>query len=214
MTNPIVDNYLKKAKNWKLEMEALRAILLSAPLEEEFKWGKPCYAYQETNLFIIQAFKDNCALLFFKGSLLKDEKKLLVKPGENSQAGRMLRFKDVQEIIKIKSILKSYIKEAIDAEKNGLKVEVKNEIQLELPEELVAKFKKNGAFKKAFNQLTPGRQRAYLLFFTAAKQAETRVTRIEKYTQQILCGKGINDCTCGLSKRMPNCDGSHKQLRK
>ena len=214
MTNPIVDNYLKKAKNWKLEMEALRAILLSAPLEEEFKWGKPCYAYQEKNLFIIQAFKDNCALLFFKGALLKDEKKLLVKPGENSQAGRMLRFKDVQEIIKIKSILKSYIKEAIDAEKNGLKVEVKNEIQLELPEELVAKFKKNGAFKKAFNQLTPGRQRAYLLFFTAAKQAETRVTRIEKYTQQILCGKGINDCTCGLSKRMPNCDGSHKQLRK
>ena len=126
----------------------------------------------------------------------------------------MIRFKDVQEIIKIKSILKAYVKEAIDAEKNGLKVEIKKEIQLELPEELVAKFKKNGAFKKAFNELTPGRQRAYLLFFTAAKQAETRVTRIEKYTQHILCGKGINDCTCGVSKRMPNCDGSHKQLRK
>jgi len=214
MMNPLVDAYLKKAKNWKLEMEALRAILLSAPLKEELKWGKPCYAYQETNLFIIQAFKDNCALLFFKGVLLKDEKNILVKPGENSQAARMIRFKDVQEIIKIKSILKSYIKEAIDAEKNGLKVEVKKEIQLELPEELVAKFKKNGAFKKAFNELTTGRQRAYLLFFTAAKQSETRITRIEKYTQQILCGKGINDCTCGLSKRMPNCDGSHKQLRK
>jgi len=214
MMNPLVDAYLKKAKNWKLEMEALRAILLSAPLKEELKWGKPCYAYQETNLFIIQAFKDNCALLFFKGVLLKDEKNILVKPGENSQAARMIRFKDVQEIIKIKSILKAYVKEAIDAEKNGLKVEIKKEIQLELPEELVAKFKKNGAFKKAFNELTPGRQRAYLLFFTAAKQAETRVTRIEKYTQQILCGKGINDCTCGLSKRMPNCDGSHKQLRK
>lgn len=214
MMNPLVDAYLKKAKNWKLEMETLRAILLSAPLKEELKWGKPCYAYQETNLFIIQAFKDNCALLFFKGVLLKDEKNILVKPGENSQAARMIRFKDVQEIIKIKSILKSYIKEAIDAEKNGLKVEVKKEIQLELPEELVAKFKKNVAFKNAFNELTPGRQRAYLLFFNAAKQSETRVTRIEKYIQQILCGKGINDCTCGLSKRMPNCDGSHKQLRK
>ena len=125
MMNPLVDAYLKKAKNWKLEMETLRAILLSAPLKEELKWGKPCYAYQETNLFIIQAFKDNCALLFFKGVLLKDEKNILVKPGENSQAARMIRFKDVQEIIKIKSILKSYIKEAIDAEKNGLKVEVK-----------------------------------------------------------------------------------------
>jgi uncharacterized protein YdeI (YjbR/CyaY-like superfamily) len=212
--NPLVDSYLKKAKNWKLEMETLRTLLLEAKLEEALKWGKPCYAYQETNLFIIQAFKDNCALLFFKGVLLKDEKNILVKPGENSQAARMIRFKDVQEIIKIKSILKSYIKEAIDAEKNGLKVEVKKEIQLELPEELVAKFKKNGAFKNAFNELTSGRQRAYLLFFNAAKQAETRVTRIEKYTQQILCGKGINDCTCGLSKRMPNCDGSHKQLRK
>jgi len=212
--NPLVDSYLKKAKNWKLEMETLRTLLLEAKLEEALKWGKPCYAYESTNLFILQAFKDNCALLFFKGVLLKDEKNILVKPGENSQAARMIRFKGVEEIIKIKAILKSYIKEAIEAENNGLTLTIKKEIKLDLPEELEAKFKKNAALKKAFNALTPGRQRAYLLFFTAAKQSETRVSRIEKYTQQILCGKGINDCTCGLSKRMPNCDGSHKQLRK
>jgi len=211
--NPKITLYISKAKKWQAEMEQLRAILLACKLNEELKWGKPCYSFQETNLFIIQAFKDNCALGFFKGSLLKDESNLLTKPGENTQAGRMIRFKNLQEIIKIKVILKSYINEAIAAEKNGLKIETNKNTELVLPEELQYKFKKNPSFKKAFNALTPGRQRAYNMFFSAAKQAATRETRIEKYTNQILSGKGINDCTCGLSKKMPYCDGSHKSLR-
>jgi uncharacterized protein YdeI (YjbR/CyaY-like superfamily) len=211
--NSKVVEYISKAKKWQAEMNQLRSILLDCTLTEELKWGKPCYTFQETNLFMIQAFKDNCALGFFKGSLLKDKSNLLTKPGENTQSGRVIRFNNVQEIIKIKALLKSYIIEAIDAEKKGLKIEINKDTELVLPDELQHRLNKNTAFKKAFNALTPGRQRAYNIYFSAAKQAATRETRIEKYTNQILSGKGINDCTCGLSKKMPYCDGSHKTLR-
>lgn len=207
-----VGSYISKLKTWKAEMEALRAILHAFPLTEELKWGKPCYAFENSNIIIIQGFKEYCGLLFFKGALLKDAKGLLVKPGENTQGGRLMKFKTVQEITKLKASIKSYIKEAIEVEKLGLKIEPM-EKELVLPDELLAIFKKNANFKKAFNALTPGRQRAYNMFFTAAKQSATRETRIEKYKKQILDGKGINDCTCGLSQKMPYCDGSHRQLK-
>lgn len=207
-----VSSYISKLKTWKAEMEALRAILHAFPLTEELKWGKPCYAFENSNIIIIQGFKEYCGLLFFKGALLKDAKGLLVKPGENTQGGRLIKFKTIQEITKLKASIKSYIKEAIEVEKLGLKIEPM-EKELVLPDELLAIFKKNAPFKKAFNALTPGRQRAYNMFFTAAKQSATRETRIEKYKKQILDGKGINDCTCGLSQKMPYCDGSHRQLK-
>lgn len=210
--NKKVDAFISKLKTWKAEMEALRAILHAFPLTEELKWGKPCYAFENSNIIIIQGFKEYCGLLFFKGALLKDVKGLLVKPGENTQGGRLIKFKTIQEITKLKASIKSYIKEAIEVEKLGLKIEPM-EKELVLPDELLAIFKKNANFKKAFNALTPGRQRAYNMFFTAAKQSATRETRIEKYKKQILDGKGINDCTCGLSQKMPYCDGSHRQLK-
>ena len=210
--NMKVGSYISKLKTWKAEMEALRAILHEFPLTEELKWGKPCYTFENSNIIIIQGFKEYCGLLFFKGALLKDAKGLLVKPGENTQGGRLIKFKTVQEITKLKAPIKSYIKEAIEVEKLGLKIEPMDK-ELVLPDELLAIFKKNAPFKKAFNALTPGRQRAYNMFFTAAKQSATRETRIEKYKKQILDGKGLNDCTCGLSLKMPYCDGSHRQLK-
>ena len=207
-----VNTYISELKSWQAEMEALRVILHEFPLTEELKWAKPCYAFENSNIIIIQGFKEYCGLLFFKGALLKDAKGLLVKPGENTQGGRLLKFTSVQEINKLTTTIKSYIKEAIEIEKQGLKIEPANS-ELVLPDELLAQFKKSASFKKAFNALTPGRQRAYNMFFTAAKQAATRETRIEKYKGQIMSGKGINDCTCGLSQKMPYCDGSHKQLK-
>lgn len=210
--NSLVDAYMSKAKIWKEEMEALREMLLSCNLTEELKWGKPCYSFENKNLFIIQSFKTNCALGFFKGELINDEKGLLVKPGENTQSGRMIRFTHLKEIVKVKSTIKAYIKEAIEHEKKGTKTTIKEKAELIFPEELQSVLDKNVKFKKAFESLTPGRQRAYNMFFSAPKQAQTRTTRIEKYKQQILNGKGINDCTCGLSKKMPYCDGSHKYL--
>ncbi|TRZ82623.1 MAG: hypothetical protein D4R91_03200 [Sediminibacterium sp.] len=207
-----VGSHLSKLKTWKVETEALRAILHEFPLTEELKWGKPCYAFENSNIIIIQGFKEYCGLLFFKGALLKDAKGLLVKPGENTQGGRLLKYTSVQEINKLTTTIQSYIKEAIEIEKQGLKIEPANS-ELVLPDELLAQFKKSVSFKKAFNALTPGRQRAYNMFFSAAKQAATRETRIEKYKDQIMSGKGINDCTCGLSQKMPYCDGSHRQLK-
>ena len=210
--NSLVDAYMSKAKIWKEEMEALREMLLSCNLTEELKWGKPCYSFENKNLFIIQSFKTNCALGFFKGELINDEKGLLVKPGGNTQSGRMIRFTHLKEIVKVKGAIKGYIKEAIEHEKMGTKTTIKEKAELIFPEELQSVLDKNVKFKKAFESLTPGRQRAYNMFFSAPKQAQTRTTRIEKYKQQILNGKGINDCTCGLSKKMPYCDGSHKYL--
>lgn len=206
--NKEVSKYFDKATKWKDEMQRLRALLLECGLEETLKWGKPCYMHQSANVVMIQSFKEHCDLGFFKGALLKDPKGLLVKAGENTQGARQLKFTDINGIEKLKTTIKQYVKEAILVEASGEKIITQNKI--EIIEELSQFFKKNAALKKAFLNLTPGRQRAYLIYFSAAKQVETRISRIENNIPKIMCGKGMHDCTCGLSKRMPNCDGSHK----
>ena len=211
--NKEVDVYLAKAKKWQKEMQLLRELLLTCKLEEAIKWGKPCYTFQGNNVVMIQAFKEHCDLGFFKGALLKDKNGILIKAGENTQAGRQLRFTDINEIEKLSKIIKTYIKEAVNIEKDGIQYQTDSKAEQIHVEELIQLFKKDSALKKAFESLTPGRQRAYLIHFSGAKQAETRITRIQKQTAKILCGKGMNDCTCGLSKRMPNCDGSHNKLK-
>ena len=191
-TNPRVDGFLKKAKQWREEMARLRSILLDCQLTEDLKWGKPCYAFQENNVVIIQPFKEQCAVMFFKGALLKDTHGVLVKPGEHSQAGRQIRFTTVQEIAEKEPILRAYVHQAIEVEKAGLEVNFKRNLE-PVPEELQNKFDKDPAVKAAFNALTPGRQRAYILYFSGAKQSKTREARIEKCLPQILKGKGLND---------------------
>lgn len=210
--NPKVDDFLSNAQNWQEEMTALRAIVLTCGLTEELKWRQPCYSFNGKNILIISAFKDNCVLSFLKGELLNDTEGILVSPGENSQAVKFTKFTSVKNIIEQEAILKAYIFEAIEVEKAGLKPSSTKSKNLVFPEELIHKMQADQAFKNAFESLTPGRQRGYNMFFTAAKQAKTRQDRIAKYEQRILNGKGINDCVCGLSKRMPNCDGSHKSL--
>lgn len=190
--NPKVDEYLKKTKKWQVEMEKLRMVILGYPVTEELKWGKPCYTFQESNVLIIQGFKEYLALMFCKGALLKDAKGLLVKPGENTQAGRQLRFTNIQEITAMEPVLKAYIAEALEAEKAGLTVEFKKTPE-PIPEELKKKLDESPKLKAAFQALTPGRQRAYILHFAAAKQSKTRESRIEKCMPQILEGKGLND---------------------
>ena len=208
-----VEQYIQKAKNWQNEMTLLRSILLDCNLTEVIKWGKPCYTSNDKNIVIIQNFKQHCDLGFFNGASLTDLKQLLVKAGEHTQSGRQLRFDDLEDIKKKRALIKAYVKEAIENEKKGIKITVEDIPNIEPVNELNIIFKKNKAFEKAFNKLTPGRQRAYHMFFAAAKQSETRISRIEKFIPKILDGKGMNDCTCGLSKRMPACDGSHKYLK-
>lgn len=192
-TDPRVDAFFQKAKKWRAEMEQLRSIVLACGLTEELKWYQPCYTYQGNNVAIISSFKDHCLLGFFKGALLKDEKGILSKPGENTQSARQARFTSKAEITQLRSTLKSYIKESIANEKAGLKVQFKKITEHAVPEELQQKFKKDPSFQTAFQALTPGRQRAYLLHFSAAKQSQTRMARIEKCTPRILKGKGLND---------------------
>ena len=191
--NPKVDGYLNKAKKWQEEMEKLRLIILDCQLTEELKWGKPCYTFQQTNIVLIVGFKEYCALIFCKGALLNDAHGLLIKPGENTQAGRQIRFTNVREIVEMKSILKGYIFEAIEAEKAGLQVNYKKHTELIFPEEFQNKLDEIPALKTAFQALTPGRQRAYHLYFSAAKQSKTRESRVEKWMPQILQGKGLDD---------------------
>ena len=210
--NPKVDEYLNKEERWRPEMLELRRILLDCQLTEELKWGKPCYIYGKSNVVILYALKDFCGPGFFKGSLLIDEEEILVKPGENSQSVRYIKFTNTQQIIEKEAILKAYIVQAIEVEKAGLKVDFKEKEELVFPGELQKKFDNNSALKAAFESLTPGRQREYNLYFTAAKQSKTRVSRIESYVQRIFDGKGKSDCLCGHSKRMPRCDGSHKNF--
>lgn len=211
--NSTADNYFLDAPKWQEELKHLRKIALSTQLAETIKWGVPCYVFGESNIILLGAFKAFCSISFFKGSLLQDPNGILSKPGENSQSVRMLKFTDLDQIRQLAPLIKAYIVEAIEIEKAGLKPALEKSVDLEFPEELLQILDKDAAFKAAFTALTPGRQRGYNLFFTAAKQPATRITRIEKYRQQILDGKGINDCTCGLSKKMPSCDGSHKALR-
>jgi uncharacterized protein YdeI (YjbR/CyaY-like superfamily) len=191
--NPKVDFYFNKAKKWQEEIRKLRTIILDCGLTEELKWGVPCYTYQKSNIVLIHVFKEYCAVLFFKGVLLKDPKNILVQQTGNVQVSRQIRFTSVQEIIKLEKTLKAYIFQAIEVEKAGLKVPLKETKEFPVPEEFQKKLNKIPALKKAFKALTPGRQRGYLLYFASAKQAQTREARIEKYMPQILDGKGLND---------------------
>ena len=191
--NPKVDGFFRKAKKWQKEMEKLRTIILECPLTEELKWGKPCYTFQDRNVVIIHGFKEYCALLFTKGVLLKDPKGILIQQTENMQAARQLRFTNVREIVQMKPVLKAYINEAVSVEKAGLEVTYKKTSEFKVPEEFQNRLDENRALKTAFNALTPGRQRGYLLYFSGAKQSNTREARIEKYRPQILKGKGLND---------------------
>jgi uncharacterized protein YdeI (YjbR/CyaY-like superfamily) len=191
--NPKVDFYFDKAKKWQEELEQLRRIVLDCGLTEELKWGCPCYTFQKRNIVLIHVFKEYCALLFFKGALLNDPNGILVQQTKNVQAARQIRFANVREIVKLKPILKAYIYEAIDVEKAGLKVDLKKTTEFEIPQEFQNKLDKTPALKTAFQALTPGRQRAYLLHFSAPKQSKTRESRVEKCTQQILNGRGLND---------------------
>ena len=195
--NPKVNAYISRSQKWEKELEKLRAIILDCGLTEELKWGAPCYSYpsakgQNTNLVIIGELKDCCVISFFKGSLLEDANDILSKPGANTQTARVIRFTNLKEIVKLEPILKVYIYEAIEAERAGIKSILKKNPE-PIPKELQKKLDKVPAFKTAFNALTPGRQRAYILYFSQPKQSQTRVSRIEKYVKQILEGKGIND---------------------
>lgn len=191
--NPDLNQFFNKATKWQEEMKALRTIVLDCGLTEEKKWYQPCYTYDGNNVAIISSFKEYCVLAFFKGALLKDPKGILSKPGENTQSGRQARFTSVKDILKMERTLKAYIHEAIEAEKSGLKVQFKKITEHKLPEELQKKFKQSPPLKRAFQALTPGRQRAYLLHFSAPKQSATRESRIEKCVTMIMEGKGLND---------------------
>lgn len=191
--NPKVDWYFTKNKNWQEEIEALRAITLGSGLEEELKWGCPCYTLEGSNIVLIHVFKEYCALLFFKGALLKDPNGVLIQQTVNVQAARQMRFTSLEEIVKRKAIIKAYIKEAIKVERSGEKVPMKKTQEFAMPEEFKTQLDKNAALKKAFHALTPGRQRGYLLHFSSAKQAKTREARIEKCMPQIMNGKGLDD---------------------
>jgi len=189
--NPKVDGFLRKTKKWKEEFEKLRTIVLECGLTEDFKWMHPCYTFQGKNIVLIHGFKEYCALLFHKGALLQDPHGILIQQTENVQAARQIRFTNVQEIVERELILKAYIYEAIEVEKAGLQVEKNTEWVI--PEELQQKFDEIPALKTAFEALTPGRQRAYVLYFTQPKQSKTRESRVEKYVQKILDGKGLHD---------------------
>lgn len=212
--NPKVDVYIENSKNWQVPLKQLRRIILECQLTEELKWDCPCYTYKKSNVIILGGFKEYCSLSFFKGALLSDTIEILVAPGENSQSVRMFKFKKVDEIIELEPVIKAYIYEAIEVEKAGLKVVKKSNSELVLVSELQNKLNENPELKIAFEALTPGRKRAYNIHFSEAKQSSTRTSRIENCIPRILNGKGFNDCICGLSKRMPNCDGSHKSLSK
>ena len=207
-----IEAFIENLNVWKPEMKRLRGILLSCGLVEEFKWNQPCYMVNKSNAILLYKLKNACALGFMKGVLLKDEYKILRKPGENSQSSMWIKLTSLKEIDKLETVLRAYIYEAIEVERAGLKVEFKAKDKLKFPEELQKVLEENEPFKKAFEALTLGRQRGYNLFFSGAKQSQTRVDRIQKNIQRILNGYGIHDCTCSHSKRMPTCDGSHKYL--
>jgi uncharacterized protein YdeI (YjbR/CyaY-like superfamily) len=211
--NPEVDKFFANSKQWKSELAELRKIILDFDLTEELKWNKPCYMFQDTNIISLTPLKESCAISFFKGALMIDPSNILIKPGEHTQSGRWIKFTSLKEIKGLQKILKTYIHEAIEIEKAGLKVVVEANAGPELPEEFQKILADNKKFSTAFYSLTPGRQRGYAMFFSAPKQSTTRTTRVEKYMQRIMDGKGLNDCTCGLSKKMPACDGSHKYMK-
>jgi uncharacterized protein YdeI (YjbR/CyaY-like superfamily) len=192
-TNPKVDAFIANAKKWQEEFKRLRAILLDSELTEEFKWGGPCYTFQGKNVVIINGLKESCALAFFKGALLKDVHGVLTRPGQHTQSARWLKFISVREIGEMKSLLKAYIREAIEVERSGLKLKLRKTSDLKVPEELQIMLDEFPDFKAAFSALTPGRQRAYIYHFSAPKQSKTRESRVQKYMPHILKGKGLLD---------------------
>lgn len=191
--NSKVDIIISKSESWRTEFERLRGIALDCGLNEELKWGQPCYTYEGSNIVLIHGFKKYCALLFFKGALLKDTENILIRQTKNVQSQRQIRFTTIEEIGKMEATIKAYIYEAIEVEKAGLKVTLKKTREFDVPDEFQRKLDEDAALKKAFRSLTPGRQRGYLLYFAAPKQSKTRESRIEKYTPHILDGKGLND---------------------
>jgi uncharacterized protein YdeI (YjbR/CyaY-like superfamily) len=191
--NPKVDFYFGKVNKWQKELAKLRTIVLDCQVTEELKWGVPCYTFQKSNIVLIHVFNEYCALLFVKGALLKDTNGILIQQTENVQAARQIRFANVREIVEMEPILKAYINEAIEVKKAGLKVNLKKTSEFIIPEEFQDELDENAALKTAFDALTPGRQRAYILYFSAAKQSKTRQSRVEKCMQRILNGKGLDD---------------------
>lgn len=191
--NSKVDSFFNKKSKWQEEYKALRKIILDCDLQEDLKWGVPCYTFEDSNIVLIHGFKEYCAILFHKGVLLKDKKDILIQQTENVQSARQIRFENLEEIIRKESLLKAYIKEAIEVEKAGLKVELKETKEYDMPDELKKKMNENKKLKTAFNNLTPGRQRGYLLHFSQAKQSKTREARIERNLEKIYEGKGLND---------------------
>lgn len=191
--NPKVDEFLSKEKKWRPELTELRRIIQDCGLTEEVKWGVPCYTFQKKNIVLIHGFKEYCAILFTKGSLLRDEQGVLIQQTENVQGARQIRFTALEEITALASTIKAYVQEAVEVEKAGVKVPVKEHTEWSIPEELQQKFDESPALMEAFKALTPGRQRAYILYFSDPKQSKTRVSRIEKYEQHILNGKGLQD---------------------
>ena len=191
--NPKVDWFFAKDTHWQKEYEKLRKIILDCGLIEELKWGCPCYTFENTNIVLIHGFKEYCALLFFKGALLNDPNGILIQQTKNVQSARQIRFTNAREIVKMEKILKAYVYEAIEAKRAGLKVKLKKTSEFNIPEEFQKRLDKSTALKKAFDALTPGRQRAYIFYFSQAKQSKTREARVEKYLKQILNGKGIDD---------------------
>lgn len=210
--NQEVELFFEQVKFGKDILSLLRKTLQSTELVEEYKWRQPCYTLNGKNVIILAGLKDHIFISFFKGALLKNENDILQKAGENSQAARIVRLYTLEEAKSHLNFIKASIKAAIEIEKKGVKVEKDESAEIEIPIELQEVFKKDADYKKAFLKLTPGRQRAYLIFFTGAKQTETRFSRIEKFRKRILDGFGFNDCVCGLSKRKPSCDGSHKVI--
>ena len=216
MTNfkhPQVDAYIQALDRWKAETSAMREILLDCGLTEDWKWRQPCYTFDGTNQIILGNFKDSAVMSFLNGSLLEDPEGWLVRPGEHSMSVRFLRFTDADDIRIKADRIKAFVRETIRHAQAGRKVENRPEdTHIPIPQELLIRFQEDPAFEHSFHTLTSGRQRAYLIFFTATKTPSTRFTRIDKYRSRILEGKGMNDCVCGMSKRMPGCDGSHRQL--
>jgi uncharacterized protein YdeI (YjbR/CyaY-like superfamily) len=191
--NPKVDWFFSKDTKWQKEYGKLRTIILDCGLIEELKWGCPCYTFENTNIVLIHGFKEYCALLFFKGALLNDPNGILIQQTKNVQSARQIRFTNVREIVKMEKKLKAYVYEAIEVERAGLKVKLKKTSEFKIPEEFQKRLDKSTALKKAFDALTPGRQRAYIFYFSQAKQSKTREARVEKYIKQILGGKGLDD---------------------